>query len=95
LRQIPGIVLDPPAPDTNIVFWRLGDPALRAASFLAALRDEGVCAMELGKGRIRAVTHCGITPDDVSAAIRSIARVVDRLGAREPAGARVAQGEGA
>ena len=34
--------------------------------------------MELGPGRIRAVTHYGITPDDVVHATAAVARAIDR-----------------
>jgi threonine aldolase len=79
LRPLPGIALDPPYPDTNIVFWRLTDPAVATAAFISALRDEGVRVLELGAGRIRAVTHYGITPEDVSRAAASVARTLERL----------------
>jgi threonine aldolase len=78
LRHVPGIVLDPPSPETNIVFWRLADPSLRVDAFISTLRKEKVRVMELGAGRIRAVTHYGITHDDVSRAISAIGRVVER-----------------
>jgi threonine aldolase len=75
---MPGIVLDPPSTDTNIVFWRLADPALGVDAFISRLRAENVRVMELGAGRIRAVTHYGITGDDISAALAAVARAVER-----------------
>jgi threonine aldolase len=78
LRGVPGVVLDSPSPETNIVFWRLADPSLRVDAFISTLQKENVRVMELGAGRIRAVTHYGITRDDVSRAISAIALVVER-----------------
>ncbi len=78
LRRVPGIELEQPAPPTNIVFWRLAEPGARIDAFISALRDEGVRVMELGPGRIRAVTHYGITPDDVVHATAAVARAIDR-----------------
>jgi threonine aldolase len=89
LRSLPGIVLDPPVPDTNIVFWRLADPDLSAAAFTSILRDEGVRVMELGAGRIRAVTHYGITAEDVSRAAASVARALERARVSSAGPARV------
>jgi threonine aldolase len=79
LRRVPGLVLDPPLPETNIVFWRLADPQTPVADFIAVLREEGVRVIELGAGRIRAVTHDGITPEDISHAIVAVARAIDRV----------------
>ena len=79
LRSVPGVVLDPPSPETNIVFWRLADPALGVDAFISTLREENVRVMELGAGRIRAVTHYGITRDDISRAIAAVGRAVERL----------------
>lgn len=78
LRRVPGIVLDPPSPETNIVFWRLADPELRVGAFISTLREEGLRVMELGAGRIRAVTHYGITTEDVLRATQSVARAIHR-----------------
>jgi hypothetical protein len=36
--------------------------------------------MELGAGRIRAVTHYGITPADVLRAAAAVARALERAG---------------
>jgi threonine aldolase len=77
LRRVPGIVLDPLRPETNIVFWRLDDPQLPIDAFIAQVRTHGVRVMELGAGRIRAVTHYGITPDDIAHAVASIARALE------------------
>jgi threonine aldolase len=78
LAAVPGIRLDPEPPQTNIVFWSLEDPDLPVALFLRELEAEGVRVMELGRGRIRAVTHYGITTEDVERAAETIQRVTLR-----------------
>lgn len=78
LHHVPGIALESPVPETNIVFFRLADPALRVDAFLAALRADGVRVLELGPGRLRAVTHYGITHEGIERAAAAIARAVDR-----------------
>jgi threonine aldolase len=75
LRGI-GIVVDPAPPETNIVFWTLAEPGLSTAAFIAALRERGVAVGELGRNRIRAVTHFGITQEDVELAVEAVRQVI-------------------
>ena len=70
-----GLHLETPEPETNMVFWRLQEP-WRAAEFVAALARQGVRVGELGRGRVRAVTHRGVGDADVDHAADVIARVL-------------------
>jgi len=82
LGRLPGLRLDPLPPQTNIVFWELSDPRLPVATFLAALGREGVRVLELGKGRIRAVTHYGIGAAEIDAAVAAVAGALAACEAR-------------
>jgi threonine aldolase len=75
LAEVPSILRDPEPPETNIVFWGLADGPSAAGPFIAALALEGVAVGELGYGRIRAVTHYGINPEDIEIAVGAVARV--------------------
>jgi threonine aldolase len=77
LSSVPGLRLDPALPETNMVFWRLEeDLGLAVESFLSALERQGVRVLELGKGRLRAVPHFGITADQIDRAVDVIAGAV-------------------
>ncbi|HSK77827.1 MAG TPA: low-specificity L-threonine aldolase [Thermoanaerobaculia bacterium] len=77
LSSVPGLRLDPALPETNIVFWSLEeDLGLAVGTFLSTLERQGVRVLELGKGRLRAVPHFGITADQIDRAIDVIARAV-------------------
>jgi threonine aldolase len=78
LAGIEGLRVDPRPPETNIVFWTLADPGLDPASFIAALAERDVAVGELGRGRIRAVIHFGITGEDVDAAVEAVRQVLAR-----------------
>lgn len=78
LATVPGIRLDPQPPETNIVFWSLADPDRPVAGFLRDLEAEGVRALELGPGRIRAVTHYGITAGEIDRAAEAVRRIAVR-----------------
>lgn len=78
LADMPGISIDPATVETNIVIFRLKD-ADRAAAFRAAATREGVLLSVVGGGRLRAVTHDGITPDDCRAALQAMRRALASL----------------
>ncbi|QYC41612.1 L-allo-threonine aldolase [Nonomuraea coxensis DSM 45129] len=65
LSGLPGLELDPGPPATNMVFFRVRDPRHTTRSFIDAARERGVRMEELGHGRIRAVTHAGVTTTDI------------------------------
>ncbi|MEO1278581.1 MAG: GntG family PLP-dependent aldolase [Planctomycetota bacterium] len=71
VRESPGMVLDPQAVQTNIVFARvLPDESLetqmRAAdAFVQSLASRGFGVLSEGDGRVRAVFHLGVSRDQV------------------------------
>jgi threonine aldolase len=86
LGGIEGIVLDPVPPETNIVFWTLREPGLSCAAFIAALGEREVAVGELGRNRIRAVTHFGITQEDVGLTVEAVRQVSALSSLRQRAG---------
>ncbi len=73
LAQIPGITLDPDAIQTNIVIFEwTGGPAPDLISRLGAC---GVKVSYTGGAKVRMVTHAGIGPADVDAALEVTAAV--------------------
>jgi threonine aldolase len=74
VAALAGVALDPPEVDTNIVVFRM--PAVAAAeAFAAALEAEGVLVSDFGGGRLRVVTHDGITEADCRKAVEVMTRV--------------------
>jgi threonine aldolase len=74
VAALPGVVLDPPEVDTNIVVFRM--PTVSHAEALEeALGREGVLVSNFGGGRLRVVTHDGITEADCRAAVDVMKRV--------------------
>ncbi len=76
LANTPGIAIDPTVVETNILFFRLADATRDVAAFTAALAHEGVLMSGFPDGRIRAVTHYGITADAIDRAAAAIARTL-------------------
>jgi threonine aldolase len=93
LSELPALEIDG-RPETNVVIWRLGDPAITDAAFIRALEQEGVRVGLLGRGRIRAVTHYGIGRVEIEQAVDAARRALRRCAAtpravRELAASRV------
>jgi threonine aldolase len=68
LAELPGILIEPESVQTNILFFGLGGPGKRpapVAPLVAAAEAHGVLVSGGDDGRIRAVTHYGVTADDI------------------------------
>jgi threonine aldolase len=73
LAELPGILIEPESVQTNILFFGLGGPGARpapVAPLVAAAEARGVLVSGGDDGRIRAVTHYGITTDEIDHALR-------------------------
>jgi threonine aldolase len=74
LAQVPGVVVEPVPLRTNMVMFRTD--TMPHAALIAGCADRGVRLAELGSGQLRAVTHHGVTAEDVDRAIEMVADVV-------------------
>ncbi len=74
VRSLPGVRLDPPEVDTNIVVFQVANAA-QAESYSAALDAQGVRVSDFGAGRLRMVTHYGISAEDCRKAVDVMQRV--------------------
>jgi threonine aldolase len=78
--------LDPGRARTNFVLFRV---ARDRSAFLAALEARGVLMVPYAHGQIRAVTHLGVTADDVDGVVAAAA---DALRATDPSPVETAAG---
>lgn len=78
LAQIPGIKVNLDTVQTNTVVFRVVDQRFDCESFIEALKEYGVHLSEFKYGRVRAVTHYGITTHDVTEALKTIARILSK-----------------
>jgi len=72
LASLPGVRLDPAKVETNIVIFEVPD----AATFGAALADDGVAMSVFGATRMRAVTHLDVDDDGIERALAVAARAL-------------------
>lgn len=78
IREIPGVRLMAPRPETNIVYFDTSGTGLTAKAVTEALLAENVRMGTSYGGMIRAVTHLDVSRDDVEAAAAVLRRVLDR-----------------
>jgi threonine aldolase len=78
IREIPGVRLMAPRPETNIVYFDTSGTGLTAKAVTEALLAENVRMGASYGGMIRAVTHLDVSRDDVEAAAAVLRRVLDR-----------------
>jgi threonine aldolase len=77
LAELPGLVVDPEAVETNMVFVRHRGDGGGGARLVADLAERGVLAVDCGPFGVRFVTHCDVGREDVARALeaaREIAR---------------------
>ena len=83
LAALPGVVLDPAAVETNIVFFELDasseGPALDGPEFCERLGAEGVLCSGTGPQRLRMVTHLDIDDAAIDEALAAAARVIEAM----------------
>jgi threonine aldolase len=80
--------LDPRRVRTNFVIFRV---ARDRAAFLAALRARGVWMIDYPHGTVRAVTHYGVTAEDIETAIEATAAALAETNRRSLPSEDVAQ----
>jgi threonine aldolase len=78
LRKLPGLEVVDRHIETNIVFFRVVDSRFTLERFVEALGRRGVRVAELGHGRIRAVTHSGVSTPQVDEALSIVRSVLER-----------------
>jgi threonine aldolase len=73
LADIRGIKIDPETVQTNIVVFNV--PEQKVVPLFAALAKAGVLALPYGPGKIRMVTHCGVSRQDIEETLERVRNV--------------------
>lgn len=69
IARIPGLSLELGKIQTNIVYFDMADKQFDAGTLVTQLAGRGVKVLQVGPGRLRAVTHYGISADDIDLAL--------------------------
>ncbi len=76
IAQISGLSIDLARVQTNIVYFEVARERLGAEELVRRLAGQGVKVLSVGPTRLRAVTHYGITADDIDQALTALATVM-------------------
>jgi threonine aldolase len=76
LAALPGIQVEPVAPRTDIVFFKVLRPDMDAVSLCERLDDFGVKMADMDPRRVRAVTNYHVTRDDIDATLAAVRKVL-------------------
>ena len=76
LAEMPGLSIDPSLIKTDIVYFEVKRDDMTVAELVKRLNDRGIRMLPVGPGRIRAVTHYHITPDDIDYALGVFSKVM-------------------
>lgn len=75
IAQIPGIAIDVAGVETNIVIFDVACTGRSSADIVADLRERGILSIGFGT-KIRFVTHCDVSAEDITKSIVALASVV-------------------
>jgi len=78
LAELQAIQVHPDRVQTNTVVFRVLDDRFSCETFIAAAWQQGLRVSEFEHGRMRAVTHYGITAHDIEEAVFIVARVLEQ-----------------
>ena len=76
LSEMPGVSIDPDRIYTNIVYFEVNREDMTVEQLVKRLGDQGARMLPVGPGRIRAVTHYHISPDDIEYVLGVFAKVL-------------------
>jgi threonine aldolase len=76
IARIPGLALDLEKIHTNIVYFDMADDKFTAGKLVTQLADKGIKILQVGPGRLRAVTHYGISAGDIDLALEGLSEIM-------------------
>ena len=76
IARIPGLSIELNRIQTNIVYFDMADDQFTAETLVKQLAGRGVKVLQVGPGRLRAVTHYGISAEDIDLALAAMSEVM-------------------
>ena len=76
VAELPGIVLDPPDVETNLVFFDVSGAGISAYAVVERLLEEGIRVGAESKTHLRAVTHLDVDRAGVEQAADALSRII-------------------
>jgi threonine aldolase len=77
IARIRGLSIELGRIQTNIVYFDLVSQELTAEELVTQLNDKGIRILQVGPTRLRAVTHYGISAEDIDSALAALGEATD------------------
>jgi len=76
LAPIGGLSIEPAKVQTNIIYFELDEERMTPKELVAELNKTGVKLLAVGNRRLRAVTHYGISTEDIDLTVKALGEVM-------------------
>jgi threonine aldolase len=76
IARIPGLSIELNRIQTNIIYFNIADDQFTAGKLMTRLADRGIKILLTGPSRLRAVTHYGISAEDINSALAALNEVM-------------------
>ena len=78
IADLPGLAIDPLTVQTDIVIFGVTSEHFAASQWVVALLERGIQMSAIGPAQIRAVTHYGISAQDIETTLEAMKAVAGR-----------------
>jgi len=79
IARIPGLSIEPERVQTNIVYFDIVSRQIKAEELVSQLGNKGIKILKLGLFRFRAVTHYGISAEDIDLTLAVLGEIMEEL----------------
>ncbi len=79
IARIPGLSIEPEKVQTNIVYFDIASRQIKPEELLNQLGNKGIKILKLGLFRFRAVTHYGISTEDIDLTLTTLAEIMEEI----------------
>ena len=76
IAGIGGLSIEPAKVQTNIIYFELDEERMTPKELVAELNKTGVKLLAVGPRRLRAVTHYGISTEDIDLTVKTLSKVM-------------------
>jgi len=78
IARIPGLTINREGTQTNIIYFEPVGEQLTAKTLVKVLGEKGIKLLQIGPSQIRAVTHYGITAEDIDLTLAALGKKMQK-----------------
>ena len=78
IARITGLSIEPEKVQTNIIYFNLVSQRLTVEKLVTQLNNKGIKILQVGPTRLRAVTHYGISAEDIDLTLTALGQTMEK-----------------